>query len=417
MVSVIRPALLDQQLAANGKELSRPTCQENKHGQPDDKQEVPVNGAEFDVEAKPLRSILAPCSRCRSAEGHQAANDVEPMQTGDQVEEAVGGIARQDITVGNQLLPRDELPDQENDGGETADGDPLERYSHGVVLSSEQVQRGALFTMKLAEFEKGAEGDWGLSPKYVPPLLRVGTSPFLRESLDALGEALALFQEKLQENIAASYLGGEGLSGAKTCLKALYTFQRLLVDLAGQVHVHPYTLSEALKVFYAEVCVYQDRTPEDITSPYRHDDLAGTLGGVIKPLLEHLRLQKGKAPYVPFEQRDGMFSLEELPAEARAAKEVFLLLQKPRVGEALSIEALKLAGRMRVATVHKLSLVGIPVVRIERPPFQHSFGPEVDFFQLSFGEEWDLALREGSLAFYQTPGLAEAKAFLFWRRS
>jgi len=67
--------------------------------------------------------------------------------------------------------------------------------------------------------------------------------------------------------------------------------------------------------------------------------------------------------------------------------------------------------------VHKLSLVGIPVVRIERPPFQHSFGPEVDFFQLSFGEEWDLALREGSLAFYQTPGLAEAKAFLFWRRS
>ena len=304
-----------------------------------------------------------------------------------------------------------------DDGGETADGDPLERYSHGVVLSSEQVQRGALFTMKLAEFEKGAEGDWGLSPKYVPPLLRVGTSPFLRESLDALGEALALFQEKLQENIAASYLGGEGLSGAKTCLKALYTFQRLLVDLAGQVHVHPYTLSEALKVFYAEVCVYQDRTPEDITSPYRHDDLAGTLGGVIKPLLEHLRLQKGKAPYVPFEQRDGMFSLEELPAEARAAKEVFLLLQKPRVGEALSIEALKLAGRMRVATVHKLSLVGIPVVRIERPPFQHSFGPEVDFFQLSFGEEWDLALREGSLAFYQTPGLAEAKAFLFWRRS
>ena len=43
--------------------------------------------------------------------------------------------------------------------------------------------------------------------------------------------------------------------------------------------------------------------------------------------------------------------------------------------------------------------------------------PEVDFFQLSFGDEWDKALREGSLAFYETPGLAGAKAFLFWRRA
>ncbi len=312
-------------------------------------------------------------------------------------------------------LTGERIPTDDED--ETAAGDPLERYSHGVVLSSEQVQRGALFTMKLAEFEKGAEGSWGLSPKFIPPLLRVGTSPFLRDSLEALAQALALFQEKLQENIAASYLGGEGLAGAKTCLKALYTFQRLLANLRGQVHVHPYVLSEALRVFYAEVCVYQERTPEDITSAYRHDDLAGTFGKVIAPLLEHLRLQKGKAPYTPFEQRDGLFLLEELPPEARGAMEVFLLLQKPRVGEALRVDSLKLASRMRLPNVHKLSLIGIPIKAIERPPFQHQFGPEVDFFQLSFGDEWDKALGEGSLAFYETPGLAGAKAFLFWRRS
>ena len=312
-------------------------------------------------------------------------------------------------------LTSERIPSEEGD--ETADGDRLERYSHGVVLSSEQVQRGALFTMKLAEFTKGATGSWALSPSYIPPLLRVGTSPFLQESLEALGQALALFQEKLQENIAASYLGGEGLSGAKTCLKAIYTFQRLLANLSSQVHVHPYVLCEALKVFYAEVCIYQERTPEDIASPYKHDDLAGSLGKVIKPLLEHLRLQKGKAPYVPFEQRDGLFLLEELPDEARGAMEVYLLLQKPRVGEALRTEALKLASRLRLPNVHKLSLIGTPVVQIERPPFQHQFGPEIDFFQLSFGDEWDRALREGSLAFYETPGLAGAKAFLFWRRS
>lgn len=312
-------------------------------------------------------------------------------------------------------LTSDRLPceDGSRDG---PDGERLERYAHQLVLSTEQVQRNAIYTMKLAEFRKSVGGSWTLSPSYVPPLLQVGTSPFLEPLLFQLTRSLTVFQEKLQEEIAASYLGGEGLAGAKTCLKATYVFQRLLVNLSMQVHVHPYQLYEALKVFYAEVCVYQNRTPEDITSAYRHDDLARTLGRAAEPLLEHLQLQRGKAPYAPFEQRDGLFLLAELPDEARQASDVFLLIQKPRIGDTVPIEALKLAARSRVAAVHKLSLVGIPLRRIARPPFQHEFGSEVEFFQLGLGEEWDLALREGALAFYETPGVASAKAFLYWRR-
>lgn len=303
------------------------------------------------------------------------------------------------------------------DDGDGADGERLERYARSIVLSSEQVQRDAVYTMKLAEFEKAVEGSWSLASSYVPPLLQVGVSPFFQDLLDRLSAALPLFQEKLQEDIAASYLGGEGLAGAKTCLKALYTFQRLLVNVTAQVHVHPYTLYEALKVFYAEVCFYQDRTPEEITSAYRHDDLAATFAAVTQPLLEHLRLEKGKAPYVPFTRKDGMFQLPSLPEEVRGAKEVFLLVQKPRLGDSVPIEALKVAARSRVAAVHRLSLVGIPLRRIERPPFQHQFGSEVEFFQLGFGEEWDLALREGALAFFETPSVAKARTFLYWRRS
>ncbi len=303
------------------------------------------------------------------------------------------------------------------DEADGPDGERLERYARSIVLSSEQVQRDAVFTMKLAEFDKGVEGGWSLTPSFIPPLVQVGVSPFLQDLLERLASALPLFQEKLQEDIAASYLGGEGLAGAKTCLKALYTFQRLLNNVAAQVHVHPYTFCEALKVFYAEVCFYQDRTPEEITSAYRHDDLAGTFAAVARPLLEHLRLEKGKAPYVPFTRKDGMFQLPTLPEEVRGAKEVFLLVQKPRLGESVPIEALKLAARSRVAAVHRLSLVGIPLRRIERPPFQHQFGSEVEFFQLGFGEEWDLALREGALAFFETPSVAKARAFLYWRRA
>ena len=92
----------------------------------------------------------------------------------------------------------------------------------------------------------------------MPPLIQIGTSPFLARLLDRLAKAIDLFQQRLREDIAASYLGGEGLMSAKTCLKAVYKMERFLANAKAQVRFHPYHLYEALKVFYAEVCVYQD---------------------------------------------------------------------------------------------------------------------------------------------------------------
>ncbi len=74
-----------------------------------------------------------------------------------------------------------------------------------------------------------------------------------------------------------------------------------------------------------------------------------------------------------------------------------------------------MAGASRVSLMHKLALKGIPLNKIDRPPFQHPFGPEVNFYTVGEGEEWDHALREQSAAFYVTTGLEGAKFFLYWR--
>jgi type VI secretion system protein ImpJ len=57
----------------------------------------------------------------------------------------------------------------------------------------------------------------------------------------------------------------------------------------------------------------------------------------------------------------------------------------------------------------------VPFKYLEKPPFQHTFGPEVDFYQLQAGEEWNYVIREGSLALYIHPVLEKANVFLFWR--
>jgi type VI secretion system protein ImpJ len=301
-----------------------------------------------------------------------------------------------------------------NYSGQSAE-DSLERVVHTITLSSEQTLRNAVYTMKFAEFEKDIQGNWSLVTDFMPPLLQVGTSPFFTRTIERLTKTIQLFHEKLREDIAASYLGGEGLFSAKMCLKGVYAIERLLANVKAQVPLHPFQFYEALKTFYTEVCIYQDKTPEEITSPYLHDDIAGCMKKVLVPLFEHLQVSKGKTPYLGFERKDGVFILNNIPPEVRVAKEVYFLVQKPKVSDTVSMDGFKIGSRSRLPVVHQLSLVGIPVRRIDRPPFQHQFGAEVEFYLLSQGDEWDNALKEGSLAFFDTPTFAKAKAYVYWR--
>lgn len=282
-----------------------------------------------------------------------------------------------------------------------------------LVLSSEQTYPNAHQTMKIAEFKKDPDENWELSKTFVPPLLQVGVSPFFKHDLDDLSQILEIFLYKLTREIADSYLSGESLSGSKNCLKSIYRIQRFLSNMNYQIRVHPYWLYEALKNFYTEVCFYRNVLPEHILDPYDHDGLAECFKKIVEPLRQQLKTGQAKSPYLPFELADGVFRVT-LPPEIGEAKEIYFLIQKVHANQTVSIKDLKIAGFSRISMVHKLALQGVPLVRIERPPFQHSFGPEVDFFMISEGEEWDYVLRDRTLAFYD-PKNEGMNYYAYWR--
>jgi len=295
------------------------------------------------------------------------------------------------------------------------DDEGVDRVIHKLELGAEQTHKNAVQTVKIAEFEKSIDGLWSLSEDFVPPLIQLGTSPFLMPLVERMQKTIEIFHHKLQEEIAASYLGGEGLVMAKFALRAYITFERFLANLKAGLRYHPYLLYEALKSFYVDLCLYKNTTPENVASAYRHDDIAESMRLSAKPIIELIQVTKQKTPYLAFERANGLFVIEPLPREARQAKEVYLLIQKTRVSEVVSLEGLKLAAKARLPVVHQLALQGIPLDKLDRPPFQHGFGSEVEFFLCAEGEEWDYALREGSLAAYDSPALADVKAYLFWR--
>ncbi len=288
----------------------------------------------------------------------------------------------------------------------------IPRVIHRMALSSEQDYPNALETLKLAQFKKSPQGTWQVSPVYVPPLLQVGTSPFFRKEMEALSEALALFQYNLYMD-AVSYLSGDSLSSVKQCLKSVYRSQRLLANLVSQVHLHPFYLYEDLSTLYTEVCFYRNTTPENITSAYNHDQLS-SLHSIIDLLHKQIQLVRTLPPYLPFELVDNVYQVK-LPDEIRQATNVYLLAQKDRIITQLSLDELKLACFSRLPVVHKMALQGIPFKKVDHPSFQHSFGAEVEFYLLREGEEWDHALNETNVAFYNRPELMGTTFYMFWR--
>jgi type VI secretion system protein ImpJ len=299
-------------------------------------------------------------------------------------------------------------------GWSTESGTLVARRQWRLVLSSEQGFTGALETLKLSEFEKDPQEIWRCAKDYVPPLMQMGTSPFLRDELEGLVPLLDVLRRKIAQDIAASYLSGESMFEAKQCLKALLHAQRLLLDIQGQVHIHPYHVLEELKRFYIEVCFYRETNPDHAVDPYDHEQLALCFSRILESLRQQINLFAKKSPYLPFEMKEGIHRLS-LPPEVREAREVYLLVQKEHVNATLTVGSLKMAALSRMAVVHQLALQGIPLRQLERPPFQHRFGPEVDFYLVVEGEEWDHALRELAVGFYDAPAYRGTRFYHYWR--
>ena len=118
------------------------------------------------------------------------------------------------------------------------------------------------------------------------------------------------------------------------------------------------------------------------------------------------------------ECREGQFVLSPLPTlEEGVQSELYLLVRSEDPSQPASMEGVKVASPARLPAVRRLALRGIPLQHVPHPAFPHAFGPEISWYKLSLGEEWQYAVRDNGMAFYVTPALQGTQVFLFWRRA
>ncbi|WP_438011807.1 type VI secretion system baseplate subunit TssK [Sorangium sp. So ce321] len=297
------------------------------------------------------------------------------------------------------------------------DAPDVERVVHKLALSTSSSVDDARQPLQLAVLRRRM-GSLYLSGDYVPPLLQVGKSPFLRALLEEQVDLLKNFEADRRAELRDAALRGEGRASARRCQLAAYRLRTLLADHAREIHLHPYHLLEALRAFYLELCLFQDVEPADLDpETYDHDDLAGCFNRLGDRIAERLHRRPVLSPeLVPFQQKEGerLFVAAPLPDALKRAAEVYLLVERPDAYTKAPLRGLKLASPSRLDFVHKRALRGVELTPVQHPP-SHAFGSNVDFHVIRRDDEWEQALRDGALAYYGSSPFEAISLSLGWR--
>jgi type VI secretion system protein ImpJ len=309
-----------------------------------------------------------------------------------------------------------------------ADDPPrVERLLRRVVLSADAVLPSAVDSLKLAELVCDAQHEWTTAPDYVPPLLQVSPAhPYREPLLGPCESLLVVLENKLLLRLASTDRGGHGhghghgdhgheLAGARQCLVEVQRALARLDDLGRGICPHPYVLYNVVRDAYFAICAYVAAAADRDAAPYHHDALATTFAQLATELRIRLASATTHLTERAFVRSDGLHVVAPLPDGLHTAREVYVLVRGELAAAAPElVEAIKLAARGRLGTIHRRVLQGIPLHHVAETPFVHPFGPEVGFYLVGRNHEWELALREGSLAFHDPPGV-DCRASLFWR--
>lgn len=317
------------------------------------------------------------------------------------------GKPRQKVFI-HLLSP--ELPTSRADALQSAE---IPVWQWRLILSYDEEIEGTLEYLPLGVVESDINGFWKLSDDFIPPLLQVGSPGFLRKDLDILAISLEKYEKALLETMADLQLSGENLIRARRMLIEVRFFSHYLTNLKGEVPQHPYEVVMHLDRLHLEIAAYQDQESVQLSHPYQHMNLTDSLLHPIRSVVALLERSRESGPMAEFVLSDGLYKVA-MTESCTSAMNWFILIQKPSSDFDVPLAGVKFASENRLPIVHKYFLQGVALKQVDRPVFQHYFGPDVEIWEIQKNDEWTEALNERSISFLSSQAFNELKFFLYW---
>nr|WP_240806881.1 type VI secretion system baseplate subunit TssK [Polyangium spumosum] len=328
------------------------------------------------------------------------------------------------VEVFAHVLPPD---DEESAEGALEPPSPKEipRVSLRVVLSCEPSMEGSMGRAELGQFELTTGGQFRLSPDFIPPLVRIGPTPYLARRLERLRGELAEIEGALDELALEAIAQGNSATSLFRVRVEARKLGALLGDIDRGLHLHPYPVYSALRGFALELGLLDERSAPFSPPAYDHHDLARVFNLVLDEISARARVPLPEEPAISFVAENGRLVAGDLPQEALGATELYVVVLKHRTSDKLPLEGTVLSSPGRLRLVREHALRGMRLVSSPNPPFRHRFGGPVDFYRIAgagsgAGEdarEWGAVLREKAICFLMPRELEGLSVLLSWRRS
>lgn len=281
-----------------------------------------------------------------------------------------------------------------------------------VALEREQ-------SMQLLTLEPGRSGQGISLGAYVPPLIHVCTTPFLRGALLALYESIGYANESLAESSRGRAATGARFGDVQRRVVQGRKLRAILRE-SSVVHegvsgrgplLHPYQLFTALRDYACELALTPGSPIDPELLVYDHDDLERTFALLIEAITGEAGSVAAAAPAgLPFEREGRWFVARDLPKSVlEGSGELCLAIHGDVRGEDLVLAS---PGRLPVLHEHLLPGIAVSPVKFSYAP---AGGPDTRYYRVQCsGPEWAHVQRERALCFQRVAGVS-LRATLLWK--
>jgi type VI secretion system protein ImpJ len=277
-------------------------------------------------------------------------------------------------------------------------------------LLFEQESRDNRTVLPLARLKRSAEGSAVVDKSFVPPLLRIGASPYLTQLFRQLLELLfakssSLSQGRKQSGGGFAQFEGKAV-GAAGLLQTVNTYAPLLQFFQQAGTAHPYECYTVLMQLAGALCTYSsdiaisqlphynhgtpDRVFNALTKMIRNVLTADVSEGVVNVAVEQI----GPATY------QGKIPDERLLSGAQ----FYLGISAPVPEKELvvaTVQRLKMCSRDRLELLVPSAMPGLPLIHTNELPQEFPSKQDHVYFVLDQrGELWEGIRTSGTLAFY-----------------
>lgn len=290
------------------------------------------------------------------------------------------------------------------------------------LLFGEEVTEG-YSSVKIAEVEKTATGQFGLLEQYVPPALNTAASAWLASLHRQIVEILITKSTVLGEQRRQR---GASLADFTTSEVAVFWLLHTVnsaIPVLAHLHrtrlVHPERLYTEMAQLVGELMTFAtDRHPKDVVR-YDHTDLYYTfssLAAEIRDLLE--TVIPTKCVQIPLENTRESLYVGRILDERLLADAAFFLGVRAQVPDGQLLDrvprVLKIASRDLIDAVVGQALPGVPLMHASPPPAPIPTRVGFQYFGLDrVGAHWDKIRGSRTVSVYVPDEFPEVKLELY----